>query len=194
MKTNIDEVVKRQLPLVPIDQMESDAARVLHRLRSMADEAGDRAEDERITDLSPCRCRDGDESPSPLPRQRCWWLRSRRQFSGDRRVDLQSSRAWMARCIRLSKERPSHSSGQGARERPDGANKRRRGRDVRPGGRNACRDALAVRALAGTQGRRRADSPAHRQHHRERGEAAQRSSVRADERHDGVGLSGRFFS
>ena len=47
---NIDDVVKRYLPSAPKEQMESDAARVLDRLRSMADQAVDLAEEERVAD------------------------------------------------------------------------------------------------------------------------------------------------
>ena len=50
---NIDEVVNGYLPSVPPEQMESDAARVLDRLRSMAGQAVDRVEVERFVDLDP---------------------------------------------------------------------------------------------------------------------------------------------
>ena len=46
--------------------------------------------------------------------------------------------------------------------------------------------------VAGTRGRRHEDSAALGQHHRERGEAAARPFVRADERHDGVGRRDDF--
>src|SRR6266542_271656 len=48
---NVDDFVNRYLPSAPTEEMESDAARVLQRLRSMADQAGECGDDERVAEL-----------------------------------------------------------------------------------------------------------------------------------------------
>src|SRR5437763_269042 len=50
---NVDALVRTHLPSATRDEMEADAARVLQRLRSMADQAGECADDERFTEFEP---------------------------------------------------------------------------------------------------------------------------------------------
>src|SRR5438132_14256252 len=52
-RTNVDDLVRRHLPSASAEDMESDAARVLQRLRTLAAQGIESAEDDRLFDLEP---------------------------------------------------------------------------------------------------------------------------------------------